>query len=281
MGLCPVEKYHILEVMKVAQAMQEIAILEDDYANVNGVVFIMDMKDATAAHMFQMTPSMAKKMTVFSEEALPLRLKAQHFINTITGFEQIFNMFKPMMSKKMQSRLFVHGNKMDQLTEQIPLKYLPVEYGGENGTVPEILAAWEKKMDKYNDFFKENANYGTDESLRPGKPIDFEGLFGIAQWEHPHSHNASICFSFLACEKQFYPLFNRNYPLVVFTSIFFPKLKTRNRKRQTISGYFHIPHFSAFLGWSHLNSITLIRFDLRSITAIDSSDVGHVFRPFI
>nr|XP_016943797.1 alpha-tocopherol transfer protein-like [Drosophila suzukii] len=179
MGLCPVEKYHILEVMKVAQAMQEIAILEDDYANVNGVVFIMDMKDATAAHMFQMTPSMAKKMTVFSEEALPLRLKAQHFINTITGFEQIFNMFKPMMSKKMQSRLFVHGNKMDQLTEQIPLKYLPVEYGGENGTVPEILAAWEKKMDYYNDFFKENANYGTDESLRPGKPIDFEGLFGI------------------------------------------------------------------------------------------------------
>jgi len=45
--------------------------------------------------------------------------------------------------------------------------------------VPEILAAWEKKMDYYNDFFKENANYGTDESLRPGKPIDFEGLFGI------------------------------------------------------------------------------------------------------
>ncbi|XP_016966846.1 alpha-tocopherol transfer protein-like [Drosophila biarmipes] len=179
MGVCPVDKYHILEVMKVAQAMQEIAIFEDDYANVNGLVFIMDMKDSTAAHMFQMTPSMAKKMTVFSEEALPLRLKAQHFINTITGFEQVFNMFKPMMSKKMQSRLFVHGNKMGLLTEQIPLKYLPVEYGGENGTFPEIVAAWEKKLDEYSDFFKDSPNYGTDESLRPGKPIDFEGLFGI------------------------------------------------------------------------------------------------------
>ncbi|KAH8234726.1 hypothetical protein KR032_002348, partial [Drosophila birchii] len=178
-GLCPVEKYHILECMMVAQAMQEIAILEDDYANVNGVVFIMDMKGATAAHLFQMTPAMAKKFTVFSEEALPLRLKAQHFINTITGFEQLFNMFKPMMSKKMQSRLFVHGNKMELLTDQIPLKYLPKEYGGENGTVPEIVAEWEKKLDAYSDFFKENANYGTDESLRPGKPIDFEGLFGI------------------------------------------------------------------------------------------------------
>ncbi|KAH8257564.1 hypothetical protein KR038_011434, partial [Drosophila bunnanda] len=178
-GLCPVEKYHFLECMKVAQAMQEIAILEDDYANVHGVVFIMDMKEATAAHMFQITPSMAKKFTVFSEEALPLRLKAQHFINTITGFEQLFNMFKPMMSKKMQSRIYVHGNKMELLTAQIPLKYLPKEYGGENGTVPEIVADWEKKLDAYTDFFKANANYGTDESLRPGKPIDFEGLFGI------------------------------------------------------------------------------------------------------
>ncbi|XP_017014306.1 alpha-tocopherol transfer protein-like [Drosophila takahashii] len=179
MGLCPVDKYTLLECMQVAQAMQEIAILEDDYANVNGLVFIMDLKGATAAHMFQMTPSMAKKFTVFSEEALPLRLKAQHFINTIAGFEPIFNMFKPMMSKKMQSRLFVHGNKMDLLTEQIPLKYLPVEYGGENGTVPEIVAAMEKKFDEYSEFFRDNANYGTDESLRPGKPIDFEGLFGI------------------------------------------------------------------------------------------------------
>ncbi|KAH8409985.1 hypothetical protein KR009_003612, partial [Drosophila setifemur] len=178
MGLVPAEKYNILECMKVAQAMQEICIMEDDYANVNGLAFIMDMRGATAAHLFQMTPSMAKKFTVYSEEALPLRIKAQHFINTITGFEQIFNMFKPMMSKKMQGRLFVHGNKMDLLTEQIPLKYLPEEYGGENGSVPDLVAEWQKKFDDYNDFFQANATYGTDESLRPGKPIDFEGLFG-------------------------------------------------------------------------------------------------------
>lgn len=179
MGLVPVEKYNILECMQVAQAMQEIAIMEDDHAIINGVVFIMDLKDATAAHLFQMTPSMAKKFTVFSEEALPIRVKSQHFINTITGFEQMFNIFKPLMSKKMQGRLFVHGNKMDRLTEQIPLKYLPKEYGGENGSAAELVAEWEKKMDAYSDFLQANASLGTDESLRPGKPIDFEGLFGI------------------------------------------------------------------------------------------------------
>ncbi|EDV38963.1 uncharacterized protein Dana_GF25066, isoform A [Drosophila ananassae] len=178
MGLCPADKYHVLECMRVALAMQEITIMEDDYANVHGLIFIMDLKDATAGHMFQMTPSMAKKFSVFSEEGLPLRPKAQHFINTITGFEQVFNMFKPMMSKKMQERLFVHGNKMGLLTDQVPLKYLPQEYGGENGSAPDLVAAWEKKFDEYTEFFNSSSEYGTDESLRPGKPIDFEGLFG-------------------------------------------------------------------------------------------------------
>ncbi|XP_030380155.1 alpha-tocopherol transfer protein-like [Scaptodrosophila lebanonensis] len=177
-GLYSVDKYHIMDVMRVAQAMQEIAMMEDDYAIIKGVIFIMDMKGATPGHLFQMTPGMAKKMTVFSEEAVPLRPKAQHFIHTIPGFEQIFNMFKPMLSKKLQGRLYVHGNKMELLTEQIPLKYLPKEYGGENGSVEEIVAEWEKKFDQYSDFFKENANYGTDERLRPGNPIDFDGLFG-------------------------------------------------------------------------------------------------------
>ncbi|KAH8286870.1 hypothetical protein KR018_003571 [Drosophila ironensis] len=179
MGLVPAEKYHILECMRVSQAMQEIAIMEDDYANIFGVEFIMDLKGATAGHLFQMTPSIAKKFTVFSEEALPLRLKGQHFINTIPGFEQIFNMFKPMMSKKMQGRINVHGNKMELLTQKIPLEYLPEEYGGQNGCMADLVTEWEKKFDAYEDFFKANATYGTDESLRPGKPIDFEGLFGI------------------------------------------------------------------------------------------------------
>ncbi|XP_037813925.1 alpha-tocopherol transfer protein-like [Lucilia sericata] len=179
MGLYPADKYNIEEVMTVASAMQEIVLLEDDYAVINGVVFIGDFEKATMAHMFQMTPSVAKKMTVFSEEAIPLRPKASHFINTPTGFEPVFNMIKPMMSEKQQKRLYVHGNKMDLLTNEIPLKYLPKEYGGENGCIADLTVEWEKKLDDYRDYFKKNAEFGTDEKLRPGKAIDFDSMFGI------------------------------------------------------------------------------------------------------
>lgn len=104
-GVYPADKYTAEEVMTVSNAMQEIVILEDDYANVNGVVFIGDFEKATMAHMFQMTPSLMKKVTVFSEQAVPLRPKASHFINTPSGFEPVFNMMKPMLSAKQQSRV--------------------------------------------------------------------------------------------------------------------------------------------------------------------------------
>lgn len=91
--------------MRVGNIVREILLLEDDYANVNGVVVIGDMEKSTMAHFFQMTPSIVKKMAVFSEEAIPLRPKAMHFINTPSGFEPLFNTVKPMMSKKVQSRV--------------------------------------------------------------------------------------------------------------------------------------------------------------------------------
>ncbi|XP_017864346.1 PREDICTED: alpha-tocopherol transfer protein-like [Drosophila arizonae] len=177
LGVAPAEKYKITDVMHVGQVMQEIALMEDDEAIINGIVFIMDMNGATASHLFQMTPGLAKKMTVFNEEALPMRPKAQHFVNTIAGFETIFNMVKPMMSKKQQERLFIHS-KIDSLLEHVPLKYLPKEYGGENGSIQESIVEWQKKFDQYRDYFKENTKFGTDEKLRPGNPIDFDTLYG-------------------------------------------------------------------------------------------------------
>ncbi|XP_002026122.2 uncharacterized protein LOC6601034 [Drosophila persimilis] len=172
-------KYTFQEVNHAAGLMQQIMLNEDDVAIVNGMVSILDLANVTTAHFLHMTPAFAKKMTVFQEEALPLRPQGVHFINTPGGFETIFNMVKPMLSKKQQGRLYVHGSKWEALYEQVPKKYLPVEYGGENGSIPEIIAEWEQRILAYRGFWEEENNYGTDESLRLGKAVDFESLFGL------------------------------------------------------------------------------------------------------
>ncbi|XP_037813921.1 alpha-tocopherol transfer protein-like [Lucilia sericata] len=178
-GIYDPNKYDFMDIMRVGQAFNEILMWEDDYAIVNGFVHIADLKDWTKEHFFQATPSAMKKITVYSEEAMPLRPKASHVINAPSIFESLFNIFKPMMSEKQLNRMTIYGSNIEKMYEKIPLKYLPKEYGGENGSIPEILAEWEQKFLSYRDYFKEDAKYGTDEQLRPGKPIDFDNLFGM------------------------------------------------------------------------------------------------------
>ncbi|XP_013105422.1 alpha-tocopherol transfer protein [Stomoxys calcitrans] len=173
------EKYNFADMMRVFQAFNEINMWEDDYAIVNGFVHIADLKDWSKKHFFQITPSLMKKMTVYSEEAMPLRPKASHMINAPSIFESLFNVIKPMMSEKQLNRMVVYASNLDKFYEKVPLKYLPKEYGGENSSIAEITAEWEKKFFEYTDYFKDDAKYGTDEHLRPGKPIDFENLFGM------------------------------------------------------------------------------------------------------
>ena len=56
---------------------------------------------------------------------------------------------------------------------------MPKEYGGEAGTIEEILVYWEKKFMEYREFYLEEESYGTDEKKRPGKPKSAESLFGV------------------------------------------------------------------------------------------------------
>lgn len=68
---------------------------------------------------------------------------------------------------------------MHLLYKQVPQKYLPKEYGGENDTLLGIIEHWEKKFIAYRSHFKENENYGTDESLRTKKLEDYDNTFGV------------------------------------------------------------------------------------------------------
>lgn len=69
---------------------------------------------------------------------------------------------------------------MESLYKNIPKEMLPSEYGGEAGPIQNIIDQWEKKINDYRDYFlEEEANYGTDEKKRPGKPKSAETLFGI------------------------------------------------------------------------------------------------------
>lgn len=68
---------------------------------------------------------------------------------------------------------------MEELYKFVPKEYLPSEYGGTNGTIPELIERTEKELVSFNDYFIEDGQYGVDEKLRPGNKVDMDSLFGI------------------------------------------------------------------------------------------------------
>uniref|UniRef100_W8BJR7 Alpha-tocopherol transfer protein-like n=1 Tax=Ceratitis capitata TaxID=7213 RepID=W8BJR7_CERCA len=178
-GNYPADKYTLKDIMAVSHAQQELWIREDDYATVNGFIDILDVSRLTTAHFASHTPNVIKKMLVFAEKAIPLRQRATHFINFPPSFYTIFNMLKPLMPAKQQERLYVHDNNLESLYTHVPQKYLPKEYGGENGSLEEITQISKQFFLDRRDYLHEDLKYRNNESLRKGKQPDYEGIFGV------------------------------------------------------------------------------------------------------
>lgn len=62
--------------------------------------------------------------------------------------------------------MFVHGSKREDLYKLIPKEIFPKEYGGDNGSLQEIIDHWEQKVLSYAEYFKEDEQYTVDETLR-------------------------------------------------------------------------------------------------------------------
>ncbi|XP_055908952.1 alpha-tocopherol transfer protein-like [Eupeodes corollae] len=174
------DKYKFADVIRLGVMFGEIVMLEDDNAVINGYVEVMDMQDVGANHLFQLHPSLLRKLSVFADEASPMRQRGTHFINVPPPFEAGFRGIKSFFPEKATKRIHLHATGTETLHEHIPKKYLPVEYGGENGSIPEIIASMEKLFFSYRDYFKENVNFGVSEELRKSeKAIDYNSIFGI------------------------------------------------------------------------------------------------------
>uniref|UniRef100_A0A1I8P793 CRAL-TRIO domain-containing protein n=1 Tax=Stomoxys calcitrans TaxID=35570 RepID=A0A1I8P793_STOCA len=172
--------FSIVDVIRYCEAISEILIMEDPYACINGIVAVVDNSQATANHFMQITINIAKQFVNFHEKAFPMRVKKICFINISKPVRQFINLMLPHLPEKFRKRLIFCGMDIEELDKDIPRKYLPIEYGGENGSVKQWPIENEKIWEENREFFKENENFGTDEKLRIGQPLNFDADLGIS-----------------------------------------------------------------------------------------------------
>lgn len=65
------------------------------------------------------------------------------------------------------------------MVDAIPKTLLPKDYGGEGDSVRVLAEFWRKKVESYRSWFKEDENYYSVESKRPGKPKTGDAVFGV------------------------------------------------------------------------------------------------------
>lgn len=75
-------------------------------------------------------------------------------------------------------QIMAHSN-IESLYEHVPKYLLPTEYGGEAGSIAEIMDYWERKLWEYREYLNEEINYRVDESKRVVPSDLVQSIYGI------------------------------------------------------------------------------------------------------
>ncbi|XP_013133477.1 PREDICTED: uncharacterized protein LOC106099464 [Papilio polytes] len=172
------DKFTITDIISVADVIHKILLMEDDNTVIAGSRIIFDLNSVKLGHYLQMTLTTMKKMVTLAQDAIPVRVKGIHYLNTPPGFESILNALKSLLNEKHRKRLFVHNKNYDEMYKSIPKDILPFEYNGESENIEDIINYWKKKVQEYSEVFKEDLQYGVDESARSGRAETADAMFG-------------------------------------------------------------------------------------------------------
>nr|XP_034828422.1 alpha-tocopherol transfer protein-like [Maniola hyperantus] len=168
-GQYDTKEYNALDIMAVLALQLQICFMEDDNLVLSGIVSVVDLGGTRWSHYTQTTPRQLKNLIQANQDAMPIRIKSVHFLNTPRFFETFFNVIKRFLNEKIKNRIMIHNKNIETLHEHVAKEILPPEYGGSGESIQKNIAYWKKKVRKYNSFLEEDLKYGTDESKRPGK----------------------------------------------------------------------------------------------------------------
>ncbi|XP_073813992.1 retinol-binding protein pinta-like [Musca autumnalis] len=172
--------FTVEQVSQYMTAIHEVAMISDPYACVYGLCYVVDLSQLTLQHALTLTPTHLKKFLEFFENTMPIRVKSLTVINLSPAAEYLQRLVFSCFPEKIQKRIFICGRNFTDISAHIPLKYLPREYGGENGSLPQVIEDNNKIWDKYRSYFEQNANYGSNERLRYGKSMNFDDELGVS-----------------------------------------------------------------------------------------------------
>ncbi|XP_031637357.1 alpha-tocopherol transfer protein-like [Contarinia nasturtii] len=169
-------KYNYVDSAKLFSMVADLLLAQDGIAE--GHAIIIDMEGSTLSHLAKVNILAMKKFMFYIQEALPVRLRAFHFINTVPFMDKVLALMKPFMKKELLDAMHLHSSLDTFVDKHVPKMILPSEYGGSAGTLKEFTEKTYKELRANPEFFVNEEKNRVDEKLRPGKPKTESDLFG-------------------------------------------------------------------------------------------------------
>lgn len=111
-----------------------------------GLALFIDLDGVTARHLMQLRPHIVMNIVHSWQGCYPIRLRSINFINAPKYVHIGVAIFKSFMNEKMRQRLHVYSRDetvMHKYFKDIPVNIRPIEYGGTNGTVQEMIGNYD------------------------------------------------------------------------------------------------------------------------------------------
>ncbi|XP_047532320.1 alpha-tocopherol transfer protein-like [Vanessa atalanta] len=159
--------FNFVDAVKTFFMLADTRLTEEDDIP-SGEIPIFDSANITLKFIGKINLSVLRKYMLYTQEAIPIRLKQVHVINTPAYIGKLFALCKPFLKAEVAKLIKFHEPNSDTLYQDVPQDLLPTEYGGKAGSIDQIKRYWIKRVEAKRDWFLANdKNWALDEGLRP------------------------------------------------------------------------------------------------------------------
>ena len=166
---CTVEVYRVadtsLNYFILKDLFKSVFMVHDLTAlnepNTNGLIAIFDAKDFSFWHFMKMVSHAATLIHFlqYVQEADCIDIRQIHFVNCSPIVRKVQSFIKPFLTREISNIMFFHSLGFDTLHEFVSKEYLPIDFGGCEGTLDEYMERTLNNMRKHRDFITKNENF--------------------------------------------------------------------------------------------------------------------------
>jgi CRAL/TRIO domain len=92
-------------IIEYSLMIADYYLTNDDNMTVNGSVYIYDLSDITMNNIVHYTPVFLQRLAMLATQAMPLRVKGIHYVNSPPAVQSLFTSARSFMPAKIKQRV--------------------------------------------------------------------------------------------------------------------------------------------------------------------------------